>query len=478
VHVFLSYASEHRTIAEEIAIALRTQGHDVFVDRSNLHEGEAYDASIREAIQGCELFVFLISPEALTPGRYTLTELKFAQERWPNPTGRILPVVISPTESATIPPYLRSVTMLTPSGDEAAEVSAAVARLSRPRWKRILRRSAAALIVVLIIGAAVSGWRAYGRFRGCDEADGLVRAAELQHESGNYAGAWEGYRGAIALCSGNDTITLGRERVAMDWLDNIDVIVGKETFTDIVTKLQPALASAAVSKDDQRAADALAHLGWADFLRGREGASDTDPALYYAKAVARDPQNPFAHAMWGFHVVWEQYRKGSLEDAEHHFDLAVASARERAYVRKMQIQAHLLFDDRPAEDRLMRVLSDMRLQGESLPKGNEHHSMTWDIWQVYYDRLVWGHESARFLAALPGDDHVKVFDWVIPALDRLPEDKRLFYRYMLAQLQENAKQRDAAVSTYRLLTADLKALGYEISLTKKVQDAAKRLDIR
>jgi len=58
VHVFLSYASEHRTIAEEIAIALRTQGHDVFVDRSNLHEGEAYDASIREAIKGASCSFF------------------------------------------------------------------------------------------------------------------------------------------------------------------------------------------------------------------------------------------------------------------------------------------------------------------------------------------------------------------------------------------------------------------------------------
>jgi hypothetical protein len=53
----------------------------------------------------------LISPAALAEGRYTRTELKLAQEKWPDPSGRILPVIASKTDWETIPPYLTAVTV-------------------------------------------------------------------------------------------------------------------------------------------------------------------------------------------------------------------------------------------------------------------------------------------------------------------------------------------------------------------------------
>lgn len=37
--VFVSYAHEHRSIAEEISLALATRGHGVFFDRSTLESG-------------------------------------------------------------------------------------------------------------------------------------------------------------------------------------------------------------------------------------------------------------------------------------------------------------------------------------------------------------------------------------------------------------------------------------------------------
>ena len=37
--IFLSYASEQRASAEEIALALREEGHTVFFDRTELPEG-------------------------------------------------------------------------------------------------------------------------------------------------------------------------------------------------------------------------------------------------------------------------------------------------------------------------------------------------------------------------------------------------------------------------------------------------------
>jgi len=102
MHAFISYVSEQSELAREIALALRGEGHDVFLDRSQLPEGDAYNARIRQAIRDCDLLVFLVSPEALSAGRYTLTELKFAEEKWTASSK-------APTRRAFSPPCHRQI---------------------------------------------------------------------------------------------------------------------------------------------------------------------------------------------------------------------------------------------------------------------------------------------------------------------------------------------------------------------------------
>jgi hypothetical protein len=120
--IFLSHASEDTDIAQEVALAVLQEGHEIFFDRSSLPVGDGYHRAIREELYKSDLFIFLLSPAALAEGRYTRTELKLAEERWPNPSDRILPVIASKTDWETIPPYLRAVTVLRPEGNLAAEV--------------------------------------------------------------------------------------------------------------------------------------------------------------------------------------------------------------------------------------------------------------------------------------------------------------------------------------------------------------------
>ncbi len=127
--VFLSHASQDRIIAEEVTLAIRGAGFEVFFDESDLPAGGDYHARIREAIGQSAYFVFLISPDSVTAGRYTLSELKLAQEKWAHPRDRILPVMVRPTPMAEIPPYLRAVTILHPKGSTAAEVASALGAL-------------------------------------------------------------------------------------------------------------------------------------------------------------------------------------------------------------------------------------------------------------------------------------------------------------------------------------------------------------
>src|SRR6516165_12039456 len=62
--VFLSYASEDAAVALHIADALRAAGIEVWIDRSELRGGDAWDRSIREKIDECALFVPVISASA------------------------------------------------------------------------------------------------------------------------------------------------------------------------------------------------------------------------------------------------------------------------------------------------------------------------------------------------------------------------------------------------------------------------------
>src|SRR5262245_53697110 len=163
--VFLSYSSEQAEAATGIELSLKEDGHEVFRDRSSLPPGEAFDSRIRAALEESDLLVFLISRASVSPGRYTLTELKFAEQKWGHPAGHVLPVEVEPVPKETIPAYLRAVTILAPQGNLAAEVAAAVALMVTPWWRRMLaprRLVPAALAALVLLGAG--GWLAVSAY--------------------------------------------------------------------------------------------------------------------------------------------------------------------------------------------------------------------------------------------------------------------------------------------------------------------------
>jgi hypothetical protein len=145
MRIFLSYASEHRNVAEPIAFTLRGRGHRVFLDKDDLPPGKSYDDQIAQAIEDSDLFIFLISPESVDKGRFTLTELGFARQKWPVASRNILPVVIKPVDFGDIPNYLKAVSVLEPVGNVAAEVSNAVQRLGHGAPVRVVLPIMAAL---------------------------------------------------------------------------------------------------------------------------------------------------------------------------------------------------------------------------------------------------------------------------------------------------------------------------------------------
>ena len=127
--IFLSYASEDQVLAHEVALALSGSDYDVFFDKKDLPFAGDYHSRLRAAVDHADVFVFLVSSDSITPRKYSLTELKYARQRWGHPKGRVLPVIVRPVALNALPAYLRAVTLLEPEGNIAAEVVEAVSTL-------------------------------------------------------------------------------------------------------------------------------------------------------------------------------------------------------------------------------------------------------------------------------------------------------------------------------------------------------------
>jgi len=150
--IFICHASEDASLAESIQLSLLNDQHAVFFDERSLPAGVDYNARIMAAIESCDLFIFLVSQHSIAHGRYTLSELRFAQERWPNPKGFVLTVNVDDTPMQNIPNYLKATTILNIAGDTAAEVRSAVLRILKPKRKKMLYCTVA---LVSTVGIAI-----------------------------------------------------------------------------------------------------------------------------------------------------------------------------------------------------------------------------------------------------------------------------------------------------------------------------------
>src|SRR5262245_25218605 len=68
-----------------------------------------------------------------------------------------------------------------------------------------------------------------------------IQKAAKQSAEGRHQAAWLALQQAKGIESDREDVRLAQEDVAMAWLRRIRVTRGQETFTDIVTKVQPTL---------------------------------------------------------------------------------------------------------------------------------------------------------------------------------------------------------------------------------------------
>ncbi|WP_449258903.1 toll/interleukin-1 receptor domain-containing protein [Chlorobium limicola] len=142
MNIFLSYARENHDRVEAVCRVLEANHHEVFFDKTDLQAGGKFNEEIHDAIRSSDLVIFFISPASVTKGCYARTELKWASEKWPDPAGRILPVMLEPTDFSIIPAVLKSVlTIYEPEGNLEAELLQLVAAEARKNFRENTKMS-------------------------------------------------------------------------------------------------------------------------------------------------------------------------------------------------------------------------------------------------------------------------------------------------------------------------------------------------
>lgn len=206
MRIFICFASEQDELAERIYRKLLSLGYEPFYASESIRGGEGYDRRIQSEIQSADRVVFLASPEALEPDCFTHTELDMISARWPDPTGRVLPVLIGGTSASDLPPYLGSVTSaFNPAGSVPSAVVAEVAQLwPRRRLPAWIKPAAIATLVLVAILAAVLALR--GDEYSAAELEAMQQdLAEVNRMATEITGSRSGKLALITLQEDNPT---------------------------------------------------------------------------------------------------------------------------------------------------------------------------------------------------------------------------------------------------------------------------------
>jgi len=177
--IFLSYSSENRPLAEKIAQTLKNSGHRVFFDKDSLPAASDYNERIRKAIRHSDCFLFLASRSALEHGKYTLTELDFAKQRWPSPVGRVFPVIVDPDlRPEALPTYLSGIQTTSVTGNAVAEIAATIEQTGNMNTACRACVWVSSLALIGVIGLASGLLPMSAPFK---EADFSIVAPEFAH---------------------------------------------------------------------------------------------------------------------------------------------------------------------------------------------------------------------------------------------------------------------------------------------------------
>ena len=261
---------------------------------------------------------------------------------------------------------------------------------------------AATAVISLILGARQLITIATDRAQRNRESAEFTALARQQAGRNEFAEAWRSLDRAEER-SRTEATDAARLDVAFKWLEE-GRPGSNQPFSRITDAVVPALDRALLDPQHPRRADTLAHMGWATFLKWRETGTG-DPASLYKRALEIDPQNVYANTMLAHWLMW---RGAPLSAARPYFDTAIASGKERPFVRTFQLAAVRNRSDDAADAELIRVVNSMRKQNEAPDERSARAA--YDVFQRRYGPRPRATDAGAI--DLPIPDQLATFTWL------------------------------------------------------------------
>jgi tetratricopeptide (TPR) repeat protein len=443
----------------------------VFMDVEDIRPGQNFAEAIDQTLAQCSTVLVVVGPRwfeilqqraAKSEQDYVVHEISAALARKAN----VVPVFVGGATAAVLSGLSAALADL--SFHQAVELHdasfkddctrlATSLKLARTRSlpKPWLWFAAAALVAIALFLAANAGigpWRA-SHERNARVAE-LLKTAATQRSQTEYESAFDSYQQVLSLDSSHLAALNGQVEAAMLWLENFHVLVGEgqkaeDLAAPVLGRLKTVLEAglARTSGRDARAADILAHLGWAHWLNEKIAFKEFDGAeRVFRQSLAIDSSNVFANSMMG---NWLLQTRGDSAAAMRHFQVALATGKQRPLVRSMQLGG-LLYDNDPGmHAELAKALNQMRKNNESVEPGIKSRARS-----LYDVSVSQGNEFREVLAAVAPDENWKTYLWLSPGA---PADVR--QDFVHASLAEFSDNRAGAVSEFKTLLPRLRAEG-------------------
>jgi tetratricopeptide (TPR) repeat protein len=263
----------------------------------------------------------------------------------------------------------------------------------------------------------------------------------------NYNAAWEANAKALEAAPGNDAARTQQAQIAMRWLEDMRLSSkpGAKTFGDIVEPLEAALARYALSPRLGAAelATVKAHIGWARFLRSRDGVANLRIREEFDEALATDNGNMYGHVLRGFVVLWEG---GSVAAARADFDAALESGTNPEFCDRMILAA---FGNSHTDEHQLGALDYAnRMRKGRRVLGTEAKVQLLFVYEVGLrnpDYLI------RLSRAVPPEEHAATLAWLVEGLKS--EDRRRNADALRAFFLEKSGDTGEALALYREVVA-------------------------
>ena len=269
----------------------------------------------------------------------------------------------------------------------------------------------------------------------------LVKTAKGQVGSNDYNGAWKTLERANELTPDNRYVANAQADIAMQWIRSIlfEVTGPEKTFSEVVDRLTPLLNNELGNAESERAADLLAHIGWANFLKWYDNITGLKTDELFEQAIEKDSLNVYAHCFLAFSVVKHDHE---IDKAKMHFEKALKSGREKQLVRKLQLSAFSVDHNEALELEKILVINDMRKNGETL-NTSQREQIAGRSYNTFNQPLV---DSLN--AQLSATEHLALYEYLISGTDYVTHPYLVLTH---AVLLENTGNKTKALQEYKKL---------------------------